>query len=133
MIEVGRLCVKIAGREAGKKAIIVDIIDDTFVLIDGNVKRRKCNINHIELLPEKFEIKNGATTEEVKKLFEEKGILEKHEPKVKNKRSRKGGERPKKIRPRKKTAAKSTKKSKKSEEKIVEEALEAAEEQTKSN
>ncbi|MCD6576365.1 MAG: 50S ribosomal protein L14e [Nanoarchaeota archaeon] len=133
MIEVGRLCVKIAGREAGKKAIIVDIMDDTFVLIDGNVKRRKCNISHIELLPEKFEIKKGASTEEVKKLFEEKGILEKHEPKVKNKKPRKGGERPKKVRPRKKTIAKPTKKSKKSEDEIVEEALKAAEEQTKSN
>ncbi len=134
MIEIGRLCMKIAGREAGKKAVIVDVVDNKFVIIDGNVKRRKCNINHIELLPEKIDVKKGATTEEVKKIFEEKGILEKHEPKVKEKRARKGGEKPKKIRPLKKKApeAKSKKKSKKTEDEIVEEALKSAE-ATKSN
>ncbi|MEM3979819.1 MAG: KOW motif-containing protein, partial [Ignisphaera sp.] len=46
-IEVGRICVKIAGREAGRKCVIVDIIDDNYVLIMGpksmnGVKRRRC-------------------------------------------------------------------------------------------
>ena len=27
-IEVGRVCVKIAGREAGEKCVIVEVIDD---------------------------------------------------------------------------------------------------------
>jgi len=54
-IEVGRICVKIAGREAGRKCVIVDIIDENYVLITGpkqltGVKRRRCNINHIEPL-----------------------------------------------------------------------------------
>ena len=40
---VGRLCVKLAGSESGRHCIIVDIIDDNSVIIDGNVKRRKCN------------------------------------------------------------------------------------------
>ena len=38
MIGVGSLCIKIAGRSAGSYCVVVDKIDETFVLIDGNVK-----------------------------------------------------------------------------------------------
>ncbi len=80
-IEVGRLCIKLRGRESGRKCIIVDIIDENFVLITGpkdvsGVKRRRCNINHIELLPEKIDIEPGASDEEVKKALEAAGLLE---------------------------------------------------------
>jgi len=44
MFEIGRVCVKIAGRDAGKTAIVVDKASGERVLIDGNVRRRKCNI-----------------------------------------------------------------------------------------
>ena len=65
-IEVGRLCVKTRGREAGRKCVIVEIIDDNFVVITGprdvsGVKRRRANINHIEVLPEKIDIEPGAS------------------------------------------------------------------------
>ena len=30
MMEVGRLCLKIAGRDAGMKCVIVEVIDDNF-------------------------------------------------------------------------------------------------------
>lgn len=76
MIEIGRICLKIAGREAGKKVVVVDILDDNFVLIDGNVKRRRCNIAHLEPLPQKIEIKKGASTDEIKKIFKKIGILD---------------------------------------------------------
>jgi large subunit ribosomal protein L14e len=80
-IEVGRLFVKIRGREAGRKCVIVEIIDDNFVLITGpkevsGVKRRRANINHIELLPEKINIEPGASDEDVKKALEEAGLLD---------------------------------------------------------
>jgi len=80
-IEVGRLCVKIRGREAGRKCVIVEIIDDNFVLVTGpkdvsGVKRRRANINHIELLPEKINIEPGASDEEVRKALEEAGLLD---------------------------------------------------------
>ena len=32
-IEVGRICVKLTGREAGRKCVIVDIMDKSFVVI----------------------------------------------------------------------------------------------------
>ncbi len=80
-IEVGRLCVKIRGREAGRKCVIVEIIDDNFVVITGpkdvsGVKRRRANINHIELLPEKINIEPGASDDEVRKALEEAGLLD---------------------------------------------------------
>ncbi|RJS78963.1 50S ribosomal protein L14e [Candidatus Bathyarchaeota archaeon] len=80
-IEIGRICVKLAGREAGKKCIIVDIIDRNFVLVTGpkkvsGVKRRRANINHLEPLQEKIEIKRGATDEEVENALKTSGKLE---------------------------------------------------------
>ncbi|MGC8999147.1 MAG: 50S ribosomal protein L14e [Candidatus Bathyarchaeia archaeon] len=80
-IEVGRICVKICGREAGKKCVIVDIIDKSFVLITGpksvtGVKRRRANINHLEPLAEKIDIKRGASDEEVIEALKKKGLLE---------------------------------------------------------
>lgn len=65
MIDIGRLCVKIAGREAGAKCLVVDVIDQNMVMIDGQVKRKKCNIRHLELLKQKADIKKGASHADV--------------------------------------------------------------------
>ncbi len=80
-IEIGRICVKIAGREAGRKCVIVDIIDENYVLITGpksisGVKRRRCNINHLEPLDKKIDIPKGASDEEVIKALEQAGLIE---------------------------------------------------------
>ena len=65
-IEVGRVCVKIAGREAGEKCAIVEVIDDKFVEVVGSkMKNRRCNIKHLEPLNETVDVSKGA--EEVKK------------------------------------------------------------------
>ena len=69
MIEVGRVCGKLAGRDAGKKCVIVDIIDENYVLIDGETRRRKSNIDHLEFLEEMVKIKKGASTIDVKKAM----------------------------------------------------------------
>lgn len=80
-IEVGRICVKICGREAGRKCVIVDIIDKNFVLVTGpksvtGVKRRRANINHLEPLAEKIDIKRGASDDEVVEALKARGLLE---------------------------------------------------------
>ena len=87
-IEVGRICVKVLGREAGKKCVIVDIIDQNFVLVTGpkeltGVKRRKANINHIEPLDKKINITKGASDEEVAKAIAEAGLEDFMKQKVK--------------------------------------------------
>lgn len=72
--EVGRLCVKLAGRDSNKKCVIVDVIDDKHVLIDGETRRRKCNVMHLEPLNQVVKIKKGASHDEVKKVFKDLGI-----------------------------------------------------------
>lgn len=69
MIEIGRICIKLAGRDAGREAVIIDLLDDNYVLIDGNVRRRKCNILHLEPTEKKIDIKKGASHEDVKNEF----------------------------------------------------------------
>jgi large subunit ribosomal protein L14e len=69
-IEVGRVCVKIVGREAGLKCVIVDVIDKNFVLVTGplkvtGVKRRRVNVGHVEPTEKKVEIKRGDSDEEI--------------------------------------------------------------------
>jgi len=64
-MDIGRLCIKIAGRNAGNYCVIVDNVDDNFVIIDGNVKRKRCNINHLEPLDKVLKIKKGASTSSV--------------------------------------------------------------------
>ena len=67
-IEVGRVCVKTAGREAGERCAIIDIIDDNFVEVVGEgVNNRRCNINHLEPLDETIEVTDDL--EAVKKAL----------------------------------------------------------------
>ncbi len=80
-MEVGRICVKIVGRESGKKCVLVDIVDKNFVLITGpkavsDIKRRRANINHIEPTSEKIDINRGATDEEITEALTTAGKLE---------------------------------------------------------
>ncbi len=69
MYEIGRICVKIAGRDAGLKCVVVDVFDDCFVLIDGQTRRRKCNVRHLEPLKEVIKIKKNASHTEVVSEF----------------------------------------------------------------
>ena len=75
-VDVGRICVKLLGREAGKKCIVVDIIDKNFVLVTGpkqlnGVKRRRVNISHIEPTDRKVSIGRGESDEELMKALNE--------------------------------------------------------------
>ncbi len=72
-MEIGRVCVKLAGRDAGKKCVVVDILEGNYVLIDGATRRRKCNILHLEPLNEVINIKKGASHSEVEKEFKKLG------------------------------------------------------------
>ena len=66
---IGRVCTKLLGREAGRTCVIVDEIEGNFVLIDGNFKRRKSNLMHLELTDKILDIKKGASTSEVREAM----------------------------------------------------------------
>ena len=74
LFQVGRLAVKIAGRDAGRKCVVVKVVDDSFVMIDGDVRRKKVNLKHLEPLSETIEISDDASHDEVKKAFEKLGL-----------------------------------------------------------
>ncbi|HLI46511.1 MAG TPA: 50S ribosomal protein L14e [Geobacterales bacterium] len=81
IISIGRLAVKLRGRDAGRKCVLVGIIDKNFVLVTGpkrltGVRRRKVNIDHLLLLPQQIKISKNASDDEVIKALEEANLLD---------------------------------------------------------
>ncbi len=72
MFEIGRVCVKLAGRDSGLRCVIVDEADG-MLLIDGQTRRRKCNPAHLEPTAETVSVKKGASSEDVAKALEKLG------------------------------------------------------------
>jgi large subunit ribosomal protein L14e len=74
MFEIGRICIKTAGRDAGRKCVIVDVLDKNYVLIDGETRIRKSIILHLEPLDKVIKINKNASHDEIKKEFEKLGF-----------------------------------------------------------
>ena len=108
MIEIGRVIVKLAGRDAGRKGLIIDILDDKFVLIDGETRRRKCNILHLEPLAQVVTVKKNASHEEVAKALKEIGVEAREtKPKPKSQKPRTKRKTPEQLREQKQEKKKS--------------------------
>jgi len=118
IVKVGRLCTKIAGRDAGQTCVIVEVIDNKFVTIDGGVRRRKCNLTHLVPLKQVVSVKSGASHDEVAKVFEGLNLP------VWNKTSKEVAEKPKKFRKSAKTAEE--KPAKKATKKVAKKAVKKA-------
>jgi large subunit ribosomal protein L14e len=74
MFKVGRVCKKSVGREAGRFCVVVEKKDDTFVVVDGDVRRRRCNVKHLKPVGTVLKISKGSSTETVRKAMEEAGF-----------------------------------------------------------
>ncbi len=96
-MKIGQICIKIAGRDAGKVCVVVENLDKTFVLIDGNTRRRKCNIAHLYPLAKIVKIKAKAVHKDVIAAMK----VEKIKIDEKKKRTK---ERKKSIKPKKRRA-----------------------------
>ena len=69
-MDVGMVCKKLTGREAGRTCVIVEQIDKNFVTVDSpGVRRRRCNIRHLDPTEITVDIKSGATGAEVEKAL----------------------------------------------------------------
>ncbi len=80
-IQIGRIIVKTDGREAGKKAVIVDLINQNYVLVTGpkeltSVRRRKCNIMHLEPTDKLVSVKRDANDSDVSAAIDKAGFKE---------------------------------------------------------
>lgn len=73
-MEIGQVCVKIAGRDAGLECVIVDVLPGNLVLIDGNTRRRKCNIKHLEPLDKILDLNKNASHDEVVNAMKAAGL-----------------------------------------------------------
>jgi large subunit ribosomal protein L14e len=72
--DIGRVCVKTSGRDAGKRCVVVDLMDKNFALVTGprevsGIRRRRVNVNHLTPLDEKVAIEKGASDEQVVALL----------------------------------------------------------------
>ena len=81
-LKVGRVCMKTAGREAGRYCVVLKKLDDTFFLVTGpkvltGVKRRRCNVEHLEPTPHSVKIEAEASDDVVIKAYDETGLLKK--------------------------------------------------------
>ena len=82
MIEVGSVCMKNTGREAGRYCVVVKKINSSFVFATGpklltGVKRRRANVDHLNATEYKIEIKEDATDEEVIAAMEKLNLITK--------------------------------------------------------
>jgi len=69
MFKIGTVCVKTAGRDAGKQCVVVEAPKEGFVVIEGETRRRKCNVRHLEPLGKTVDVKSGATHDAVMKAL----------------------------------------------------------------
>lgn len=87
MLSPGRVCRKTKGSEKGNICVILESIDDKFAIIDGNVRRRKCNIKHLQPLDQVIGLDNTISREDVKKELSALGY-EIHEKRKKSKENK---------------------------------------------
>jgi large subunit ribosomal protein L14e len=74
MYELGRICVKTAGRDARLKCVIIDVLEGNFVMIDGQTRRKRCNIAHLEPLDKVLKVKKNASHDDVAEILKKEGI-----------------------------------------------------------
>jgi large subunit ribosomal protein L14e len=82
VFEVGRVCIKNVGRESGKYCVVLNKENQSFVLVTGpklltGVKRRRCNVNHLQPTEHKIDVKENAADEDVINAFDVAGLTNK--------------------------------------------------------
>lgn len=88
-MDIGTICIKIAGRDAGKTCVIIDK-QDKRILIDGETRRRTVNPAHLEPTGKTIDIQQGASRQDIKNAFKQLAIeLTDSKPKQKTERPKK--------------------------------------------
>lgn len=114
MFDIGRVCLKIAGRDAKNYCVVVEVIDDNFVLVDGQTRRKRCNVKHLEPTSKTVKVSKGADHKAVVAALNQAGF----ETKEKTSTKKESKPRPKKQKIVKNQGKeKKTKKSKKADKK----------------
>ena len=112
LYNVGRICMKIAGRDAGMQCVVLSSLKNSTVLVDGETRRRKVNVKHLEPLDKTLDLTEDASHSEVAKAFEKIGIT------VMATKPKKAAARPRKVRKVKAKTAKVAQKAKVASKKV---------------
>uniref|UniRef100_A0A914PY42 Large ribosomal subunit protein eL14 n=1 Tax=Panagrolaimus davidi TaxID=227884 RepID=A0A914PY42_9BILA len=79
-VEIGRVAYIAKGKDEGKLAVIINVVDGNKVLVDGpstGVLRAVVNLKALQLTKFKVPVRVGQRTGGVKKAFDEAGIISK--------------------------------------------------------
>jgi len=81
-LTIGRIAMKIAGREAGKYCVVLTNPKDNFVQVTGpkvltGIKRRRCNVEHLEPTEYQVKIEVEASEKKIIDVLDKEGILKK--------------------------------------------------------
>jgi len=127
-LKIGSVCMKLSGREAGRYCVVLKKMDSQFVLITGPknltyVKRRKCNIDHLEPTQYLLKLDQEASDKNVIEAWDKAGLLKKFNlkkpsPEIVKETEKKLKKKPEK--PKKEKSKKEKPKQKKSEKKKAE-------------
>ncbi len=90
MFDVGRICLKTAGRDAGNFCMVIKKLELPYVIVEGYTRRKKVNIRHLEPTDKVVEISEEATREKVIIALEKEGykIKQKKGPKYQKSESK---------------------------------------------
>lgn len=70
MIKEGTVCIKRAGKDAGKKVVVTKVLDENFVIIVGpGIRGKRCNKRHLIPTDKTIEV-SGKSDEEILKALE---------------------------------------------------------------
>lgn len=72
--QIGQVCEKLSGKERGSICVVISIEGNNLVTIDGNVRRRKCNVQHLKPLNKILSIKANEKTDKIKELMKQEGF-----------------------------------------------------------
>ncbi len=70
-LEAGMVCIKTHGKEAGRKAVVLNFDKKTGIaIIEGPyVKKRKCNLKHLLPVGKKVSVKKGLSKKQLAELL----------------------------------------------------------------
>jgi len=76
IFEVGRVCRKTRGDDAGKLCVLLSKPDNNTVSIIGpNIKKTKVNLNHLEPMPNTVKASGHSSQADITELLKNEGLI----------------------------------------------------------
>jgi large subunit ribosomal protein L14e len=70
LFAVGNVCMKTAGRDAGKLCVITEVVDKHYVKVDGHTRPRKVNVHHLEPTGKNVAVKKNSSSKDIQAMLQ---------------------------------------------------------------